>query len=54
MKILRAIGFLLAIFGLKFVLMWSVFRAFEGSLISLFRTFSSLMSAVPANLPASF
>lgn len=54
MKILRVVGLALAILLLKFILMWDVFRSFEGALVSFFTTFSSMMDFLQAALTTSF
>jgi len=53
MKILRVVGLALAILLLKFILMWDVFRSFEGALVSFFTTFSSMMDFLQATLTTS-
>ncbi|TSC71377.1 MAG: hypothetical protein G01um101448_1206, partial [Parcubacteria group bacterium Gr01-1014_48] len=50
MKILRVVGLALAIFLLKFILMWDVFRSMEGALISFFSTFSHMMNFLQASI----
>ena len=51
MKILQAIGLLIAVFGFKFIMMWTVFRAFEHALVAVFNTIALLMGSVGSTIP---